>query len=200
MIMSETKLYYIWCSMKARCYCETTKEYKNYGGRGIRVCSQWRTDFMSFYDWAMANGYQEGLSIERKDVNGNYEPDNCTWITRKEQTRNKRNTIRVEYNGEVRPLVEWCEMYNVSPKEARELLKQNYTIDEILAGGVSLHLSWEQHVQRLKTKNDKEKSMLAEYLCANPGAINSKIADHMGCSVRKVQMLKAELRADGLLL
>lgn len=200
MIMSETKLYYIWCSMKARCYCETAKEYRNYGGRGISVCSQWRTDFMSFCDWAMANGYQEGLSIERKDVNGNYEPDNCTWITRKEQTRNKRNTVRVEYNGEVRPLVEWCEMYNISPKEARELLKQNYTIDEILTGGVSPHLSWGQHVQRLKKKSDKEKAMLIEYLCANPGAINSETAKHMGCSVRKVQMLKAELRADGLLL
>lgn len=199
MIMSETKLYYIWCSMKTRCYCETAKEYKNYGGRGIRVHSQWKENFMSFYDWAMANGYQEGLSIERKDVNGDYEPSNCTWITRKAQTRNKRNTIRVEHNGEVKPLVEWCEMHNVSPRDARELLKQNYAIDEILSGDISPHLSWDKHVQRLKKKNIKEKTMVVEYLHDNPGATNKKVADYLGCSVRKVQSLKAELRADGKL-
>jgi len=76
--------------MKNRCNCETSQAYEYYGGRGIRVCPEWEASFEAFRDWANANGYAENLEIDRKDVNGNYEPDNCRWATRVQQMRNTR--------------------------------------------------------------------------------------------------------------
>ena len=90
------KLYNTWLRMKGRCSRPTATSYKYYGGRGISVCEEWEKDFVAFRDWALANGYQEGLSIDRIDVNGNYCPENCRWITMSEQQRNKRNTKKRE--------------------------------------------------------------------------------------------------------
>lgn len=70
--------------MKTRCYNKNSLEYSNYGGRGITVCKEWKDDFKSFYDWAMSHGYKEGLTIDRIDNNGNYEPNNCQWLTKSE--------------------------------------------------------------------------------------------------------------------
>lgn len=85
-------LYSVWNGMKRRCYCKTSKDYLDYGGRGIRVCKEW-LKFDAFYNWSMENGYEKGLSIERKDVNGDYCPENCCWIPLKDQSKNKRNTM-----------------------------------------------------------------------------------------------------------
>lgn len=85
-----TKLYNTWLRMKGRCNRPTATNYQYYGGRGISVCEEWEKDFSSFRSWALANGYREGLSIDRIDVNGNYCPENCRWITMAEQQRNKR--------------------------------------------------------------------------------------------------------------
>lgn len=95
-----SRLYRIWICMKNRCYNKNDDHYRIYGERGITVCDEWRTDYKSFYDWSMANGYDKGLTIDRIDVNGNYEPGNCRWATIKEQSRNKRNSIKVKYNNE----------------------------------------------------------------------------------------------------
>ena len=78
--------------MKGRCYYECSKYYYNYGGRGIKICDEWLNSFQAFYDWAMANGYKDNLSIDRIDNNGNYEPSNCRWATREEPNVNKRGT------------------------------------------------------------------------------------------------------------
>lgn len=86
------RLYRIWAGIKTRCFNEKKKEYRNYGGRGIKICDEWM-EYKNFYIWAMTNGYKDNLTIERIDVNGNYEPNNCTWITIQEQQKNKRNTI-----------------------------------------------------------------------------------------------------------
>lgn len=88
--MSKDRLYHIWGSMKGRCYNSKMRNYKNYGGRGITVCDEWRNDFLKFKEWALKNGYNECLSIDRIDVNGNYEPSNCRWVTWKVQNWNKR--------------------------------------------------------------------------------------------------------------
>ena len=94
--------------MKARCLSKNHKHYPHYGGRGIRVCTEWLT-FQPFGAWASANRYADGLTLERKDVNGNYEPSNCTWITQREQCRNTRANNRVTAFGETKCVAAWVE-------------------------------------------------------------------------------------------
>lgn len=93
--LSNTRLYTIWKAMKQRCYYPNHKDYHNYGGRGISVCNEWLIDFMSFYNWSLSHGYRDDLTIDRKDVNGNYEPSNCRWATWREQRLNQRPRKRV---------------------------------------------------------------------------------------------------------
>lgn len=87
-----SRLYAIWTGMKRRCNNDRCREFKYYGGRGITVCAEWAEDYTAFRDWALANGYADDLTIDRIDVNGNYEPSNCRWATNAEQQRNKRNS------------------------------------------------------------------------------------------------------------
>lgn len=103
-----TRIYNIWEKIKQRCNDPNCREFPRYGGRGIRMCDEWK-DPKVFYDWSMANGYKDNLTIDRIDFNGNYEPSNCRWATPKEQANNKRNNIYITLDGRTQTLMQWCE-------------------------------------------------------------------------------------------
>lgn len=100
--------------MKDRCYNEHNKQYKDYGGRGIKICDDWLNNNTLFFNWSMENGYTDNLTIDRINVNGNYEPSNCRWITKKQQNRNSRKNVNFTYNNETHCLSEWCEVLGLN--------------------------------------------------------------------------------------
>ena len=106
--MTETKLYTAWLNMKSRCTRKSNMMYHNYGGRGISFCKEWE-DFNTFKEWAKKAGYKEGLSLERIDVNGNYEPGNCKWIPLSEQSLNQRRSHHVTAFGKTQTIKEWSD-------------------------------------------------------------------------------------------
>lgn len=108
----KSRLYQIWEGMKRRCNNPKFKNYADYGGRGIRVCDEWN-DFITFKKWATSNGYKDDLTLERKDVNGNYDPTNCKWATRTEQQRNRRSNFNITIDGVTKTLAEWCEITGI---------------------------------------------------------------------------------------
>lgn len=109
-----TRLYTIWNGMKLRCYNKNNKDYPNWGGRGIRICDDWRSDFSEFRNWAVANGYSDELTIDRIDVNGDYSPTNCRWIPLCEQAKNTRATRYVIYRGEKTTVFELAEKFGMN--------------------------------------------------------------------------------------
>lgn len=108
-VAENKSLWYRWNGIKKRCLCEHDARYHEYGGRGIRMCAEWQESFDNFADWALANGFREDLTIERVDVNGDYCPENCCWIPRKEQAFNKRDTIWINYHGRKVQLKKLCD-------------------------------------------------------------------------------------------
>lgn len=130
--MTNTRLFHCWSAMKDRCINEHNQAYKNYGGRGITVCDEWLHNFQSFYDWSMEHGYTDDLTIDRIDVNGNYCPENCRWITRDEQQRNKRNNRYIEYNGEIKTIAEWAKIAGIERSVLRGRIDRGWTIEKAL--------------------------------------------------------------------
>jgi hypothetical protein len=127
--MSYAPEFIAWQGMKQRCYYEKHNSYKDYGGRGIAVCERWHV-FENFYE-DMGERPSPDHSIERIDVNGNYEPGNCKWVTWVEQIRNRRNTVRINYAGESRVLVEVCNELGFPYAIALSRLKSGIAIDEV---------------------------------------------------------------------
>jgi hypothetical protein len=124
--------YVTWSSIIRRCERKDIPEYKHYGGRGISICKEWRDSFEQFYK-DMGNRPGPEYSIDRIDVNGNYEPCNCRWATTKEQARNKRNNIIIEYKGEKKPLIEWAEIKGIKYNVLRDRLQRDkWSIKEAL--------------------------------------------------------------------
>lgn len=130
--MSNTRLYRVWQNIKSRCYYKQNNRYENYGGRGIKVCDEWKNDFKSFYEWAVTNGYKDTLTIDRINVNGDYEPNNCRWSTLIQQGRNKRNNKTYTINGETRCLSEWCELLNLNYNTVSTRIHRNWAIEKAL--------------------------------------------------------------------
>jgi hypothetical protein len=125
------KLYHVWDGMKQRCQNPNSTFYKDYGGRGIKVCEEWNS-YIPFHNWAMANGYEEGLTIERKYVNGDYEPSNCIWIPRSEQSRNRRNNHYLTYKGISKTITEWGSELGINPSVLGTRIRRGWSVERTL--------------------------------------------------------------------
>lgn len=112
--MSRDRLHQIWYDMKRRCYNKDRHNYMSYGARGIRVCAQWRNSPANFKNWALSNGYEAWLTLEREDGDGNYTPFNCKWANRSEQANNRRSNVFIDYDGYHRTVWQWSRALNVS--------------------------------------------------------------------------------------
>lgn len=112
-----TRLRSIWTGIKNRCYNKNEPAYRYYGGKGVSMCGEWFEDFLAFKSWAIHNGYSEDLTIDRIDVDGDYCPENCRWVSMKKQCNNRTNNVLIELNGETKTLAEWVELSPLSYKQ-----------------------------------------------------------------------------------
>ena len=114
--MSHTRIHQIWLEMKGRCNNKNNARYSRYGGRGIKVCDEWEHDFVSFYNWALSNGYRDELTIDRINNDLGYTPDNCRWVDNKTQARNRSSNVNITIGNSCRTLTEWCEIFDLDYK------------------------------------------------------------------------------------
>lgn len=125
------RLYRIWGHMLDRCRNPKNDCHRYYGERGITVCKEWEK-FKQFKEWSLKNGYADNLTIDRIDVNGNYEPSNCRWVDIKTQNNNRRNSRYYEYNGEKHTIAEWAQLLDMPYRTIHRRLELGYTIKEAL--------------------------------------------------------------------
>lgn len=121
--LSDTRLYGIYHKMKDRCYKQTCPAYPNYGGRGVRICDEWLNSFEMFYKWSIENGYESHLTIDRINVDGDYEPTNCRWTDAKTQSLNRRSNVYVEFEGKRMTVSECAEILNISHSSVKRRFK-----------------------------------------------------------------------------
>ncbi len=130
---SYTKLYRSYTCMKERCYYPHNNRYYKYGARGIKICKEWLNDRQTFFNWALKNGYEDGLTIDRIDVNGDYCPENCRWISREKQTKNRTTTFWIEYNGNRMCLADWARKIGINSCTLSARLKKGWSIEQALS-------------------------------------------------------------------
>ena len=126
------QLWWKYNAMKTRCNNSDSPRYADYGGRGIKVCEEWNNSFDAFVEWALSHGYEEGLTIERLDVDGDYCPENCIFITLEEQAKNKRNTIWVNYDGKRVRLIELCEKKGMPYRTVKRRIKRGWSVEDAI--------------------------------------------------------------------
>lgn len=131
---SDRRIHRIWVDMHRRCEKPGYKDYTHYGSRGIAVCSEW-DDFQAFKEWAFRNGYKDGLSIDRINVNGNYSPDNCRWADSVQQANNKRNTIYINYQNKMVTISFLSKTFNIDYHTLYARLKRGMSVEKALTVG-----------------------------------------------------------------
>lgn len=128
---SHARLYNTWANIKDRCFNKNHQAYNRYGGRGITMCDEWKS-YVAFREWASTNGYTDELTIDRIDVNGNYEPNNCRWVTMKTQQNNRRDNKYLEYDNKKLTYAQWGELLGINPQAIAGRITRGLTIEEAL--------------------------------------------------------------------
>jgi hypothetical protein len=132
--LSKTPIHRIWCGIKTRVGNPNHKDYQWYGARGVTMCEEWENDFMSFYTWSTNNGWKDGLQIDRKDVNGNYEPSNCRWVTNEVNSKNRRNTnlYTNELTGETLCASDWSKRLGGNQELVKSRIAYGWSIQRAI--------------------------------------------------------------------
>lgn len=128
------KLYNVWCAMKARCYNKNRTQYKDYGGKGVVVCEEWKNDFEKFYNWAISNGWKDGLQLD-KDSRGDgmiYSPSTCCFLTSKQNNNKRNNNKLIEFNGQCKTIPEWSSITGVNKSTITTRLSRGWDIEKAL--------------------------------------------------------------------
>lgn len=129
---THTRLYGVWRGMRRRCSAKTGEKYENYAKRGIAVCAEWENSFEAFQEWALANGYRDDLTLDRKDNNGPYCPENCRWVTMEVQNNNRRINRFINHRNETRTLSQWAKYAGIHPSTLRRRLDRGWDIERAL--------------------------------------------------------------------
>lgn len=165
--LSRNRLYQIWIDMRSRCNNKKLKCYHNYGGRGIKVCEEWN-DYQNFYNWSINNGYKDELTIDRINVNGNYEPSNCKWATKIEQENNRRNNRYSTYKGERITISDFERVTGITRTYIVTRLNSGKTFDEI-------EIEYKNIMSKCKVPSEYSSISISESLNDRHGDILSKI-------------------------
>lgn len=142
--MRHTRIYSVWCAMKERCSNPNNKSYNRYGARGITVDPEWRDSFEAFHMWAVQNGYAENLTIDRIDNDKGYTPDNCRWVTVKEQNRNYSRNHMITYNGKTQRIADWEEETGIKRATILWRLKAGKTLEQVFDKTDGRALRWKK--------------------------------------------------------
>lgn len=134
---SKSRLYGVWRNMRNRCNNKNTDSYKYYGAKGVSICDEWN-DFAKFKDWAYENGYDENAihgscTLDRIDVCGNYSPDNCRWVSMKEQANNRSSNVNIRYDGDSHTVAEWSDITGINASTIRARLNRGWEESDALA-------------------------------------------------------------------
>lgn len=163
---SHTRLYGIWSKMRARCLDDRDASYAYYGQRGIQICDEWRDDFMSFYTWAMQNGYEEHLTLDRINVNGNYTPDNCRWVTYAVQARNRTDTVYYTYQGETMVLTDWAHKIGMNEETLRQrVVDYGMSLEDAINTPLKMNIKRYEYRGKLYTLSELAKQHGLSYGC-----------------------------------
>ena len=136
-IGNSDRLYRIWSGMKSRCYSQSDRNFKRYGARGIEVCQEWQTDFLSFRGWALSNGYKDDLTVDRIDNNGPYSPSNCRWVDKAVQNNNRRSNAFIAYGGTTHTISEWAALTGIKPGTLAYRKSHGWSDDECIEVPIS---------------------------------------------------------------
>jgi hypothetical protein len=137
---SKTRLYRIWFNIKCRCYKSSFPDYARYGGRGIKVCDEWKDNFQAFYDWSTSNGYLENLTIDRIDNDGDYSPQNCRWVNTEVQNNNTRRNYYITLNGETLTLSQWAKKCGINRNTLySRITKYGWSVERALTEKEEVH-------------------------------------------------------------
>ena len=179
--ISKSRLYEIWHGIKKRCYCKTDRNYIRYGARGIIMCDEWKNDVLAFKNWATENGYDENAprgqcTIDRIDVNGNYEPSNCRWVNSKEQAYNRRNNRNITYNGKTMSICQWADYLSIPRSTFNSRLNAlKWDVEKVLSTPVvpsvlrSQSRPYRKDVDILQMQKDIAKGETVESVCEKYG-------------------------------